>query len=361
MCASRWRTVEPGGPAGSSRSTTPSSAATSVASAATGFDTEASRTPRDASPCVETRPSGSTTPAAANSTGQPSIWRSACTRGDTSRHGAAKHLRDGRVRAVVGYSRAVVVGDRVYVSGTAANPADGSPPPEDLYDQHTSAWGSSATALEQAGSSLEHVVRTRVCLVSAGRLRRLRPRARRGFRRRPPCEHDSRSPGSWIRAGRSRSRSKLFCHGAESRSSRLRSRAMASRPAGASSTTRSERRPVHARRRGGVHAARRRDVRPRPAHRDLLEAVRGTSSGADHAELMQSVLEITTPVCHDRATSMRWLTAASRLRQGSHSERGIASARPGRTRSASSSASGSPRRTATAPSSTSSSTSRGAS
>ena len=46
MCASRWRTVEPGGPAGSSRSTTPSSAATSVASAATGFDTEASRTAR---------------------------------------------------------------------------------------------------------------------------------------------------------------------------------------------------------------------------------------------------------------------------------------------------------------------------
>ena len=43
-CASRWRTVEPGGPAGSSRSTTPSSAATSVASALTGFETEASRT-----------------------------------------------------------------------------------------------------------------------------------------------------------------------------------------------------------------------------------------------------------------------------------------------------------------------------
>ena len=34
-CASRWRTVDPGGPAGSSRSTTPSSAATSAASAAT--------------------------------------------------------------------------------------------------------------------------------------------------------------------------------------------------------------------------------------------------------------------------------------------------------------------------------------
>ena len=39
------------------------------------------------------------------------------------------------------------------------------------------------------------------------------------------------------------------------------------RRAAACSTTRSARRPVHARRRGGVHAARRRDVRPRPAHR----------------------------------------------------------------------------------------------
>ena len=42
-CASRWRTVEPSGPAGSSRSTTPSSAATSVASATAGFVIDAQR------------------------------------------------------------------------------------------------------------------------------------------------------------------------------------------------------------------------------------------------------------------------------------------------------------------------------
>ena len=41
----------------------------------------------------------------------------------------------GAYEPIVGYSRAVVAGDRVYVSGTAANPADGSPPPEDIYDQ----------------------------------------------------------------------------------------------------------------------------------------------------------------------------------------------------------------------------------
>src|SRR6187455_977997 len=136
VCASRWRMVEPGGPAGSSRSTTPSSAATSVASAATGFDTDARRTDTVVPPYVTVRPSRSTTPAAANSTGQSSIWRSACTRGDTSRAMERRNIAGtGAYEPIVGYSRAVVVGDRVHVSGTAANPADGSPPPEDIYDQ----------------------------------------------------------------------------------------------------------------------------------------------------------------------------------------------------------------------------------
>ena len=42
VCASRWRTVEPGGPAGSSSSMAPSSYATSAAYAASGLVTEAS-------------------------------------------------------------------------------------------------------------------------------------------------------------------------------------------------------------------------------------------------------------------------------------------------------------------------------
>ena len=49
---------------------------------------------------------------------------------------------------VAGFSRAVVAGDRVHVAGTAPIPVDGSPPPEGAY--------------EQAGSSLEHVVRTNI-------------------------------------------------------------------------------------------------------------------------------------------------------------------------------------------------------
>jgi enamine deaminase RidA (YjgF/YER057c/UK114 family) len=70
----------------------------------------------------------------------------------------------GAYEPIVGYSRAVVVGDRVHVSGTAANPADGSPPPEGSYDQTHVCLQLIETALAQAGTSLENVVRTRVYL-----------------------------------------------------------------------------------------------------------------------------------------------------------------------------------------------------
>jgi enamine deaminase RidA (YjgF/YER057c/UK114 family) len=63
---------------------------------------------------------------------------------------------------IVGFSRAVVAGDRVYVAGTAPIPADGSPPPEDPYEQARLCLGIIRDALERAGSGVEHVVRTRV-------------------------------------------------------------------------------------------------------------------------------------------------------------------------------------------------------
>jgi enamine deaminase RidA (YjgF/YER057c/UK114 family) len=65
---------------------------------------------------------------------------------------------------IVGYSRAVVAGDRVHVAGTAPIPSDGSPPPEGAYDQAALALGIVADALERAGTGLEHVVRTRIYL-----------------------------------------------------------------------------------------------------------------------------------------------------------------------------------------------------
>jgi enamine deaminase RidA (YjgF/YER057c/UK114 family) len=70
--------------------------------------------------------------------------------------------------AVVGFSRAVVAGDRVHVAGTAPIPADGSPPPEGVYEQATLCLAIVSEALERAGSSLEHVVRTRTYLTDAG-------------------------------------------------------------------------------------------------------------------------------------------------------------------------------------------------
>ena len=63
---------------------------------------------------------------------------------------------------IVGYSRAVVAGDRVYVAGTAPIPLDGSKPPEDSYGQAKLCLEIIGEALERAGSSFEHVVRTRM-------------------------------------------------------------------------------------------------------------------------------------------------------------------------------------------------------
>lgn len=65
---------------------------------------------------------------------------------------------------IVGFSRAVVVGNHVYVAGTAPIPSDGSAPPEDAYEQARLCLGIIGEALERAGSGFEHVVRTRVCV-----------------------------------------------------------------------------------------------------------------------------------------------------------------------------------------------------
>jgi enamine deaminase RidA (YjgF/YER057c/UK114 family) len=63
---------------------------------------------------------------------------------------------------VVGYSRAVVSGGHVWVSGTAPIPADGTDPPEDSYGQARLCLDIVAGALEQAGARLDDVVRTRI-------------------------------------------------------------------------------------------------------------------------------------------------------------------------------------------------------
>ena len=63
---------------------------------------------------------------------------------------------------VVGFSRAVIADGHVYVAGTAPIPADGSPPPDDAYEQARLCLRIIGGALEGAGVGLEQVVRTRV-------------------------------------------------------------------------------------------------------------------------------------------------------------------------------------------------------
>ena len=68
---------------------------------------------------------------------------------------------------LLGYSRAVVAGNTVYVSGTVGAGADGSIP-EGAYAQTMRALEIIRDALAQAGADLTQVVRTRLFLANMG-------------------------------------------------------------------------------------------------------------------------------------------------------------------------------------------------
>src|SRR5579862_8644337 len=69
----------------------------------------------------------------------------------------------------VGFSRAVRVGNQVFVSGTVGTYADGTPVDPDPYLQAVKAIQRIEQALQEAGAELRHVVRTRIFVTDISR------------------------------------------------------------------------------------------------------------------------------------------------------------------------------------------------
>jgi enamine deaminase RidA (YjgF/YER057c/UK114 family) len=67
----------------------------------------------------------------------------------------------------VGYSRAVRVGNQVWVAGTAPIMPDDADPPTGAYDQARTCLTIIEHALAEAGASLADVVRTRIYVTDA--------------------------------------------------------------------------------------------------------------------------------------------------------------------------------------------------
>jgi len=89
-------------------------------------------------------------------------------RGDTRPAVARRLVSSGSpYEPTIGFSRAVRDGRHVFVAGTCAVMPDGADPPGDAYGQARRCLEIILDALERAGATPEHVVRTRTFLLSA--------------------------------------------------------------------------------------------------------------------------------------------------------------------------------------------------
>src|SRR6266545_7542288 len=71
---------------------------------------------------------------------------------------------------IVGYSRAIKVGSRIYVTGTTALGDDGElVGGDDAYEQAKQCLRNIESALKRLGAGLEHVVRTRMFVTDISR------------------------------------------------------------------------------------------------------------------------------------------------------------------------------------------------